>query len=108
MPRGGARPGAGRPKGRESAATTRKRQVAAKALADGVTPLEVMLEAMRTLYQGGDLIAAAGVAKDAAPYVHPKLSQIEQKSEVTVQKAVSDEPLTPEEWAASYGVGASH
>lgn len=105
MPKGGARPGAGRKPG---SANKKTRAIADKAAAEGITPLEVMLETMRNLYQAGDFVAASGVAKDAAPYMHPRLSQIEQKSEVTVQKAVSADPLTPEEWATSYGASASH
>ena len=42
--RGGKRPGAGRPAG---AATRRTREIADQALAEGISPLEVMLRAMR-------------------------------------------------------------
>jgi hypothetical protein len=105
MPRGGARPGSGRKPG---TANRKTREIADKAAAEGITPLEVMLEVMRDLYAEGEKVAAAAIAKDAAPYIHAKLSQIEQKSEVTVQKAVSGEPLTPEEWATQYGAAAPH
>ena len=44
MPRGGYRPGSGRPPG---AISTRSREIAERALANGKTPLEVMLENMR-------------------------------------------------------------
>ena len=44
MPRGGYRPGAGRPPG---AISTRSRDIAEKAIGDGLTPLEVMLDNMR-------------------------------------------------------------
>lgn len=44
MPRGGRREGAGRPSG---ALTKRTREVAERALTEGKTPLEVMLENMR-------------------------------------------------------------
>ena len=80
MPRGGARPGAGRRKG---AATKRTRDIADKAAAEGTTPLEVMLGAMRALWEKateGKTVAAdiakeaAAIAKDAAPYMHPKLT----------------------------------
>jgi hypothetical protein len=72
--RGGKRPGAGRKAG---SATKKTREIADKAAAAGVTPLEVMLEAMNSFRESGDLEKAAGFAKDAAPYIHPKLAAIE-------------------------------
>lgn len=47
------------------------------AAASGITPLEVMLEAMNSFRESGDMEKAAGFAKDAAPYIHPKLAAIE-------------------------------
>jgi len=43
-------------------------------------------------------------ARDAGPYIHPRLASIEQalKGGLTVQYAISDKPLTPEEWIATY------
>lgn len=71
---GGSREGAGRKKG----STTQKTQeIAEKAFEDGVTPLEVMLEAMREHYALKDYDKAAAFAKDAAPYVHPRLAAVE-------------------------------
>ncbi len=92
--RGGARPGAGRKKG---AATKRTREIADKAAEEGITPLEVMLKAMREFVERAEtmrpddvemvnnkvvtrlslLAEAADVAKDAAPYMHPRLAAIE-------------------------------
>jgi hypothetical protein len=72
--RGGPRKGAGRPAG---SATTKTREIANKAAEAGITPLEVMLEAMNSFRFAGDLEKAAGFAKDAAPYIHPKLAAIE-------------------------------
>jgi hypothetical protein len=43
----------------------------------GITPLEVMLKAMRAAHARGDLAAAAAFARDAAPYVHPRLTSAE-------------------------------
>ncbi|HYF57354.1 MAG TPA: hypothetical protein VEA81_00205 [Burkholderiaceae bacterium] len=73
MPHGGARPGAGRKKGSASART---RAIADKAAAEGITPLEVMLEAMREAYDAGELRDAAMIAERAAPYIHPRLSSV--------------------------------
>jgi hypothetical protein len=72
--RGGARPGAGRKPG---TATEKTRDIANRAAAEGITPLEVMLYTMRDLWNGGDKLTACQVAKDCAPYVHPRLANIE-------------------------------
>ena len=72
--RGGKREGAGRKAGSLSKKT---RAIAEVAFEQGITPLEVMLKVMRDFLGAGHLEAAADVAKDAAPYVHPKLSSVE-------------------------------
>jgi len=80
--RGGARKGAGRKKG---VATTKTREVADKAAAEGITPLEYMLQVMRSEppegLKGPQLLSAHMMrfeaAKAAAPYIHPKLSAVE-------------------------------
>ncbi len=112
MARGGKREGAGRPAG---ALTQKTREVAERALATGMTPLDVMLDNMRHFQQValdaesvlegltaeefseqvptdaspedqfkfllaqvkktvGLRQAAQDAARDAAPYIHPKLS----------------------------------
>jgi hypothetical protein len=71
---GGRRAGAGRKPG---VANKRTRAIVAAAAAEGVMPLEVMLQAMRAAHAAGDLAAAAAFAKDAAPYLHPKLASVE-------------------------------
>lgn len=71
MPRGGKRAGAGRKKG---SATRKTREVADRAALEGVTPLEVMLSVMRRHYEAERWGDAAGVARDAAPYMHPRLT----------------------------------
>ena len=73
MASGGKRPGAGRPKG---AVTKKTQEIAERALAGGVSPLEVMLRAMRDAYAQGDLATSAGFAKLAAPYCHPRLNAV--------------------------------
>lgn len=90
MARGGKRPGAGRKPGTVSEATRRRKEVAKQALSEGVSPLDVMLTTMRTLWDQatddagrvvnlGKAMQANIVAKDAAPFLHPKLSSVEAK-----------------------------
>ncbi len=88
----------GRKKGTPNRRTVEKQAVALKrqerVLASGVTPLEVMIADMRfhhaaafaELDRGPDadldkvatsLSAARAAAKDAAPYIHPRLAAIE-------------------------------
>ena len=74
---GGRRAGAGRTLG---AATKKTRAIADQAAADGnITPLEVMLHTMRAALLDGDLPFAVSIARDAAPYCHPRLSAITVK-----------------------------
>jgi hypothetical protein len=44
----------------------------------GITPLEVMLEAMHGYARSEQWDRAASIAKDAAPYLHPKLTSVER------------------------------
>jgi uncharacterized protein (DUF2461 family) len=85
MPRGGKREGSGRKQGQ---CTNKTKQIRDKAIEDGITPLEVMLDVMRKTYAEAlteqdpvkkaiRLKAACDAAKDAAPYVHPKLANIQ-------------------------------
>lgn len=53
----------GRPDGSVGAKTKMLREIAAKALASGVTPIEVMLENMRFFHQKADVLQTAVVAK---------------------------------------------
>lgn len=88
--RGGARPGAGRKKGpgREKSLRLTLRE---KALADGISPLEVMTSAMRHFWfdahfdgdkkravpDAAKLKEAAAYAQMAAPFIHPRLASHE-------------------------------
>ena len=88
--RGGSRKGAGRKKG---SVTQRTREIAERAVEEGITPLEVMLQAMRenhayaleqpvgntaTRERRLALLAeAAELAMRAAPYMHPRLAAVE-------------------------------
>ena len=80
MARGGARPGAGRPTGSLGKKTIARLQIAETAAAEGITPLEVMLKTMRALWEAEDYEAATKIAVDAAPYLHPRLSAVEQNT----------------------------
>ena len=102
--RGGNRAGAGRKPGSKSQRTLARLALAERAAAEGVTPLEVMLQAMRAHHAAGDLDAAVAVARDAAPYLHSRLSAVEAKvnGDQSV-RAISSEPLSIEEWEMRYG-----
>jgi hypothetical protein len=56
-------------------------------------PLEVMLAAMREHWAQGEWDRAAAIAKLAAPYVHPRLSSIEQKPAPIDVTKLTDEEL---------------
>lgn len=75
--KGGKRPGAGRKKG---ALSKRTQEIAAAVLADGITPLEYMLQVMRT---SPDLKRRDTMAIAAAAYVHPRLAAIEANVKVS-------------------------
>lgn len=94
MAKGGKREGAGRPPGKQSAKTEQRAAIAQIAASAGTTPLDMMLEIMRELRQAAVdayasededtrknglkyMMLAATVAKDAAPYINPKLAAIE-------------------------------
>lgn len=90
--KGGRRTGAGRKVG---SATKRTREIADKAAAEGITPLELMLQIMRDEACPADAGSEQKIAfhslrfeaaKAAAPYIHPRLANID--------KPVQIEPLT--------------
>lgn len=107
MAHGGARAGAGRKKGQVSKQTERRKEVAERALAEGISPLDVLLTAMRSAWDEKNYSAAATYARDAAPYVHPRLSQAsvdqtvrsvdpaEQKPELTALRRDAASQQTP-------------
>ena len=105
--RGGRRPGAGRPPGSKNRKSS---EIAREAMEAGITPIEVMLSAMRDLWDEGTSEAkreAARIAKDAAPYVHPRLASIDQTiNEPQRYVIVAPEPCaTAEEWEANVRAG---
>jgi hypothetical protein len=75
---GGKRPGAGRPSGSKN---RRSAEIAQQAIEAGITPIEVMLTAMRDFWALGTPEAkreTALIARHAAPYIHPRLANVDQ------------------------------
>lgn len=117
MALGGRRPGAGRPQG---SLGKRTREIAERAAALGISPLEVMLSNMQHFHKLAESAEAAlaelsadklvgmdpkmqfqhlmaevkkaaglreiaqSCARDAAPYMHPRLASIEHSGEIAV------------------------
>jgi hypothetical protein len=65
---------AGRPPG---SANKKTREIADKAAQEGITPLEIMLKAMRAVYRRKGAVAAFPLAKDVAPYIHARIASVE-------------------------------
>src|SRR6187200_3106656 len=102
--RGGRRRGAGRPLGSKNRRTA---EIARAATEAGITPIEVMLGTMRELWALGTPEAkreAAEIAKDAAPYIHPRLASIDQAITENRPFAVLLEQCSnAKEWEGRYG-----
>lgn len=88
---GGSRPGSGRPKGVKPDAP------AEWLTTDGLSPLETLLTIMRNPEAPLKLRFLA--AKEAAPYMHPKMSPV-------AVDAVTEPKMSPEEaaWDADLGM----
>src|SRR5512132_2257220 len=82
--KGGPVPRAGRKPG---STVVRSRKIANELAREGLTPLQVLIDTMRELcQQAADAptaaerlekkLAACAVAKDAAPYLHPRLTSV--------------------------------
>lgn len=80
--RGGKREGAGRKPGVANKASIARQ---ARVAAEGLTPLDYMLQLMRD--DGQDIELRAEMAKAAAPYIHPRLASVTHKGD-------EDAPLT--------------
>jgi hypothetical protein len=101
MARGGPRQGAGRKPGSgkgEKTITKVRKALAERIVTDGdLTPLQVMIDAMREAHGEGRAKDAAYYANMAAPYVHPRLSNVnanhsgEVKATVMVVSEFPDE-----------------
>jgi hypothetical protein len=123
--KGGARVGAGR---KEGSATAKTRAIADRAAEEGLTPLEVMLCVMREqweLYQtdktnSGAAKAASDAARDAAPFIHPRLANVDAPVDIgpltgdlasqgrTVLEAIAAGTITPNQGATLMQTIASH
>lgn len=102
---GGRRDGAGRKVG---SASKRTREIANKAAAEGITPLEVMLQTMRDAWDSEDRKTATEMAIAAAPYIHPRLAATEMKVDGEYrQRVISDKPMSDQQWMALHGSPAS-
>jgi hypothetical protein len=95
---GGARPGAGRPKGSKSLKVAAKHTVerAAAALEEAgiisaetakLKPLDILIKVMLYAYETRQWDRAATYAKEAAPYCHAKMSSVDLNA--TIKKDVS-------------------
>lgn len=101
MKHGGKREGSGRKQG---ALSIRARDIAIEAIEAGITPLEVLLQAMRKAWDQGDIESATVYAKDAAPYVHPRLASMEMATEVTHNYVMRtpEVAVTVDEWKSKH------
>ena len=86
---GGPRPNSGRKPG---TLNEKNRIIATKAIQSGITPLEVMIEAMRKVYDEQGAVEATPFAEKAAPFVHARISSMELKGDLAI-KTVSDDDL---------------
>lgn len=103
MAHGGARPGAGKPKGSVAKTDAKARQKAAEG---GITPLEYLLQIMRDDNQPQE--ERKDAAKAAAPYVHARLASVDMTSKNdTTMRVLSDKPQTEDEWTNSVGLGSA-
>jgi hypothetical protein len=106
---GGKRPGSGR---KRSPAREKTREVADRLVVEKpLTPLDVMVEAMLHHHKHGRLDKAAAIAKDAAPYMHPRLSYVKSDvshSDAELERVLEDElaQLSRERAAADGAVPA--
>ena len=103
MSRGGARQGAGRPKGLRNKRTV---EMQAAIAAAGETPLDYMLRVMRD--PQAEQQRRDAMAKAVAPYVHPQLASIKHDGNLTVKRAdaLSDDELAGIAATSGNGVAA--
>lgn len=104
MSRGGARPGAGRPKGVPNKKTAAFLE---GARAQGQLPHEFLLAVSRGEKFGNHeptFLERIDAAKAAAQFYAPRLAATELSGEVT-QRTISAEPMSDDEWERQHGSG---
>lgn len=101
MPRGGARPGAGRKRGSKNKRSSVEAAKASAAAAHGdKLPIDIGLAAMRALFEAGDYKAALDGAAKLAPYFHPRFApdperRLEPHPEQRRQLSLFEMPAKP-------------
>lgn len=85
MPRGGKRPGAGRPRG---SVNKKANLEAAIVVAGGDTPLDILLWAARQAKAEGDVERATKAAQAAAPYIHQRFSPTDQPAKPHPEQSI--------------------
>lgn len=85
----------GRQAGSRNKATQFKLEKAQKAIQAGITPLEVLLEAMREAWSRDprDTEKAVSYASMAAPYVHPKLGSVVNETKQLTVRVIDETQL---------------
>ncbi len=78
MPRGGPRPGGGRPKGSKTKRTVLKEE----AVANGLDPADVLQELLDKYHAAKDWERVRAVANDLMPYRHHKLATLHMSADV--------------------------
>jgi hypothetical protein len=63
-------------------------------------PLEYMLQILRD--EKAPKMMRYMAAKDAAPYLHPRLAQIDHNVEKNVIYHIADKPMSLDEWAKEF------
>jgi len=85
--RGGARPGSGRKPGE---ANKRSQEIAAKAQVEGITPLEVMLRAMREHVELADALRDQAIEAEAAVLIGDAEADLPMKLRRAALGAIGD------------------
>lgn len=113
MPRGGRQPGSGRKPGTKNRRTI---EIAVKAAAAGITPLEVMLSTMRECWSRAEATQDADAklalmsqacehAASAATYIHPKPATVQVNLNADAEKYVligEAEAASSDEWQGQH------
>lgn len=102
MPRG-SKPGERRGGRKKGTRNHKIVELEATSAAEGISPLDVMLKAMRMHADADKWDEAANVAKDAAPYVHARLSAVELNGRMAIRRSVRREPMPAQEWTEKHG-----